>query len=77
MPHNFKSQLRAAQPFLPYEKQRLSAKAWMGWEAALELALRFLEIQICVNRQREDMKKKMGLDFCRCGNTVIAWYDII
>ena len=41
----------------------------------MELALRFSEVELCVNKQQEDMKKKMCVDFCRCDNTVITQYD--
>lgn len=44
-----------------------------GVESDPELALRFSEVEMCVNKQQEDMKK-MGMDSCRRDNTVI-WYD--
>lgn len=47
---NFRSGLRAAQPFLPHEKQKLQAKTWIGREVALELAWSFSEVEMCVAR---------------------------
>lgn len=43
----------------------------------MELALKFSEVEMCVSKKQEDMKTKMGVDFWRCDNMDIIWYEIM
>lgn len=45
----------------------------MSWEDTLELALSFSEVEVCVNKKWENIKKKMEVDIYGCDNMVIIW----